>query len=421
MKHQEATETHGPLTGLRVIDLGMLFAGPLIATTLSDMGAEVIKIEHPKGDEVRKLGGAQDADSLWWSVTGRNKKLVAADVSRPEGAEVVRKLIAGADVFIENFRPGRVKEWGLDYDTLSKLNPGLVMVHISGYGQTGPYSRRPGLGTLAEAFSGYAHVTGEADGPPTLPSFPLADGVAAITGTYAVLAALYARSRNGGTGDEIDISLYEPLLNLTGPMVINYTKTGVVSQRAGNRARWSTPRNTYRTRDGRWVAVSGAANSATLRLFSAIGRDDLATHPDYATNQRRMERVDECDAIVANWIAQNDMNTVLEILHANDVLAGPVNDIAAIVDDPHVQARGTLVNVHDPVLGETAVQNVVPRFRNAPAAVRWLGKHEVGADTWELLAEAGYSEADIDSLCESGVIRGERGGSDRAEAPSRLE
>jgi len=393
----------GPLAGLRVVELGMLFAGPLVATNLADLGAEVIKIEHPKGDVVRGLGRGEN--SLWWSVVARNKKLVGVDVKKPEGAEVIRRLLAQADVFIENFRPGRVQEWGLDYPTLREINPGLVMLHVSGYGQTGPYSQRPGVGTLAEAFSGYAHVTGEPDGPPTLPSFPLADGVAALTGTYAILAALWARDRNGGIGEEIDISLYEPLLSMTGPMLINYTKGGTVSNREGNRARWSTPRNTYRTKDGRWIAVSSAADSPAMRLFRAIGREDLTQDPGWATNRERLKRVDECDGLIADWMLKHTQAEAMAHLNKFDVLAAPVNDIEGILADPHVQQRGTVVTVADPVLGDTPVQEVVPRFRNAPGRVNWLGKHQVGTETHDFLAEAGYSDVDIAALELAGVVK----------------
>ena len=403
MANHKDFQGSGPLKGLRVVELGMLFAGPLVATNLADMGAEVIKIEHPKGDVVRGLGKGDN--SLWWSVTARNKKLVGVDVKKPEGAEVVRRLLATADVFIENFRPGRVMEWGLGYDALRETNPGLVMLHVSGYGQTGPNSQRPGVGTLAEAYSGYAHVTGEADGPPTLPSFPLADGVAALTGTYAILAALWAREKNGGIGDEIDISLYEPLLSMTGPMLINYTKGGVVSNREGNRARWSTPRNTYKTKDGRWIAVSSAADSPAMRLFKAIGREDLTTNPEWATNRERLKRVDECDGMIADWMLQHSQAEIMEKLNKFDVLAAPVNDIEGIVNDPHVVERGTVVTVADPVIGDTRVQDVVPRFRNAPGKVNWLGKHEVGTETRDFLVEAGYTDEEIATLGSRGIIK----------------
>jgi len=400
----------GPLVGYRVIDLGMIFAGPLVATNLADLGADVIKIEHPRGDDVRKTGRFKDGRGLWWSVSSRNKRLISVNVSKPEGAEIVRKLARTADVFIENFRPGRMKEWGLDYATLSASNPGLVMLHISGYGQTGPYSGRPGMGTLAEAFSGFASITGEADGPPTLPAVPIADGVASLSGTYAVLAALLAREKNGGKGDEIDLSLYEPLLSILGSMVIDYDQLGHITMRRGNRSTWTVPRNAYRTRDDHWVAVSSAANSIAPRMFRAIGREDLASDPGLATNPQRLERVDELDGAIAKWVSEHTLEETMRQFNEFDVVAGPIYDVAQIFVDPQVQYRGTLVEVEDPQLGRVRVQNVVPRFTRNPGAVRWLGKAHIGADTVDVLKELGYPDHEIDRLESGEVIKvGEQG------------
>ncbi|MBI3042657.1 MAG: CoA transferase [Betaproteobacteria bacterium] len=399
------TQATGPLVGYRVIDLGMIFAGPLVATHLADLGAEVLKIEHPRGDDVRKTGRFKNGQGLWWAVSSRNKRLISVNVSKPEGARIVRTLAQAADVFIENFRPGRMKQWGLDYETLSAANPGLVMLHISGYGQTGPYSSRPGMGTLAEAFSGFAHITGEADGPPTLPGVPIADGVAALCGAYAVLAALLARERKGGIGDEIDLSLYEPLLSILGSMVIDYDQLGHVTMRRGNRSTWTVPRNAYRTRDGKWVAVSSAANSIAPRMFRAIGRDDLANDPNLATNPQRLERVDELDGAIAKWVSAHTLEETLRRFNEFDVVAGPIYDVAQIFADPQVKHRGTLVETDDPVLGKVRVQDVVPRFRRNPGRVRWLGKAEIGADTEAVLQEAGYGADDIARLAADGVIK----------------
>jgi crotonobetainyl-CoA:carnitine CoA-transferase CaiB-like acyl-CoA transferase len=395
----------GPLAGYRVIDLGMIFAGPLVATNLADLGAEVIKIEHPRGDDVRKTGRFKDGQGLWWSVSSRNKKLISVNVSTAEGAGIVRKLARTADVFIENFRPGRMKQWGLDYETLSADNPGLVMLHISGYGQSGPYSERPGMGTLAEAFSGFAHITGEADGPPTLPAVPIADGVAALSGTYAVLAALLAREKNGGIGDEIDLSLYEPLLSLLGSMVIDYDQLGHVTTRRGNRSTWTVPRNAYRTKDDKWVAVSSAANSIAPRMFRAVGREDLASDPTLATNPQRLQRVGELDGAIAKWISEHTLEETMQRFKEFDVVAGPIYDVAQIFADPQVQYRGTLVETEHPVLGKVRVQNVVPRFRRNPGAIRWLGKPDIGPDTADVLQELGYAADEIDRLAGEGVVK----------------
>jgi crotonobetainyl-CoA:carnitine CoA-transferase CaiB-like acyl-CoA transferase len=405
MTAKNAPPPHGPLKGLRVIDVGMVFAGPLVATNLSDLGAEVIKVEHPKGDEVRNIGRFKNGEGLWWRVTSRNKTIVAADIGKPEGAEIVKRLAKTADVFIENFRPGKLASWGLDYATLSKGNPGLVMLHISGYGQSGPYRDRPGMGTLAEAFSGFAMVNGEADGPPVLPQFPFADPAAAMVGTYSVLAALWARDRNGGVGDEIDINLYEPLLSMMGPMVIDYDQLGHIARRRGNRSTWSVPRNAYKTKDGKWVAVSSAANSIAIRMFRAIGRDDLADDPALQTNPQRVKRLEECDGAIAKWISEHTQEEALAQFHRYEVVAGPICDVQQLFDDPQVKARETLVSIEDPALGPVRVQNVVPRFARQPGGIRWLGKNKVGVDTEDVLSGLGYSAAEIEALEAKGVIR----------------
>src|SRR6266702_4995192 len=334
------TTNSGPLAGLTVIDVGMLFAGPLVGTLLADLGATVIKVEHPKGDEVRRVGRFRDGEPLWWRVTARNKQLAAVDIRTEAGREVLLRLIGQADILVENFRPGRMAEWGFRYEELAKTNPGLIMLHISGYGQTGPYRERPGMGTLAEAFSGFAHTMGPSDAPPSLPMFPIADGVAAITGAYAVLAALHARSRDG-RGDEIDLSLYEPMLSLMGAMIIDFDQLSYIATRHGNRSNWSVPRNSYLTKDNRWVAVSSAANSVAKRLFRAIGRPDLADDPGLATNPQRVKRIEECDGAIAGWVAERTQEEVLAVFREAEVVAGPICDVEQIFADPHVHERGT--------------------------------------------------------------------------------
>lgn len=401
---KDETIARGPLTGLTVIDVGMLFAGPLVGTLLGDLGATVIKVEHPSGDEVRRVGRFKDGEPLWWRVTARNKLLAAVDVKTSMGQEVLCRLVRGADILIENFRPGRFAEWGLTYDRLSKENPGLILLHISGYGQTGPYKDRPGMGTLAESFSGFAHTIGPKDAPPSLPMFPVADGVAAITGAYAVLAALFARGKDG-QGDEIDLSLFEPMLSLMGAMVIDYDQLQYVASRHGNRSNWSVPRNSYKTSDGKWVAVSSAANSVARRLFRAIGRPDLADSPDLATNPQRVQRIEECDGAIAEWVARHTQKEVLARFLECEVVAGPIYDVQQIFEDPHVQARGTLVDMPDPVLGMVKVQGVVPRYRRNTPNMRWLGKTTVGADTEALLTGAGYSAQEIEDLIAAGVVQ----------------
>ncbi|MBO9356623.1 CoA transferase [Bordetella petrii] len=395
----------GPLVGIKVLEIGMLFAGPMASAYLADLGAEVIKIEPPKGDEVRRMGRTKNDEPLWWRATNRGKQVAAVDIKTPDGAELVRRLAATADVVIENFRPGKLATWGLDYETLSAANPGLVMLHISGYGQTGPYRSRPGMGTLAEAFSGFAHTTGEADGPPTLPAYPIADGVAALTGAMSVLAALVNRSKNGGVGDDVEISLYEPMLSLLGAMAVDYDQLGVVGQRRGNRSTWTTPRNTYQTSDNRWIAVSAAANSGARRLFNAIGRSDLADRPDLQTNPQRMQKLAECDGAVADWVYRHTQKEVLDVFEQAGVVAGPVYDVEQLFGDRHVIERQTFVELDDAVLGTLRLQGVVPRFRRWPGKVRWPGRPKIGQDTRQILARLDYSEEDMERLARDGAIR----------------
>mgnify|MGYP000022017939 CR=1 FL=1 len=398
----------GPLKGLRVIDVGMVFAGPLVATNLADLGADVIKVEHPKGDEIRNIGRFKDGEGLWWRVASRNKRVIAADVSKPEGAEIVRRLAKDADVIIENFRPGRFASWGLEYQALAKDNPGLVMLHISGYGQEGPYKHKPGMGTLAESFSGFAMVTGESGGPPTLPQFPFADGVAAMMGAYAVMAALWAREKNGGHGDEIDINLYEPMLALMGPMVIDYDQLGHIAKRRGNRSTWSVPRNSYRTSDDKWVAVSSAANSIAMRMFRAIGRPDMADDPTLATNPLRVKRLEECDGAIAKWISEHTQKEVLDQFEKFEVVAGPICDVEQLVNDPQVAHNKTIVEMPDAALGKVRIQNVIPHFRKNPGKMRWVGKHRIGIDTEDVLGELGYSASEIEGMEARGVVKRHR-------------
>lgn len=401
----DTSKPAGPLVGFRIIDVGMLFAGPLVTAFLADLGADVIKVEHIDGDEVRKMGPVKDGHPLWWRVMGRNKKLLSVDLRRPDGAAVLRRLVDSADGLVENFRPGRLKQWGFDYESLRKTNPGLVLLHISGWGQTGPYSQRPGLGTLAEAFSGFAHVTGDADGPPTLPAYPLADTIAALTGAYSLLAALVNRGRNGGIGDEIDVDLIQPMIPTLGSMIVHFDQTGTISKRKGNRSTWTVPRNSYRTKDDRWIVLSGAANEPVMRLFRAIGRSDLADDPSLATNQGRIKRVAEIDKIMADWIAQYTQSEVLDLLEKAQVVAGPIYDAKQLVNDPHVKAREDFVRMPDPDLGSILLQNVVPRFTNRPGRMRWAGKPDIGSDTIGILEEVGYATEEISRLAADGVIR----------------
>jgi crotonobetainyl-CoA:carnitine CoA-transferase CaiB-like acyl-CoA transferase len=364
----------GPLAGLRVIDCATLFAGPIISTLMGDFGADVIKIEHPSGDPLRNMGRKKDGHGLWWKVSGRNKRCIALDLKNPPDAEIFKALVADADVLVENFRTGTLESWGLGWDVLSALNPRLVMVRVTGFGQTGPYRRRAGFGTLAEAMSGFAHVTGEPDGPPTLPPFGLADGVAAYFGCFASMFAIYDRDvRGSGQGQFIDLAIYEPIFALLGPQPIIYDQLGVVQNRTGNRSVNNAPRNAYRTRDGRWVALSAAAPSIVRRVLDLTGGPGTADDPRFQTNLDRIKHVEDVDAIVGGWIGRHDLPEVLETFEKVEAAIAPIYDIAQIFADPQYLARESVTTVEDEDLGPVKMQNVFPKLSRTPGCVRFAG------------------------------------------------
>ncbi len=385
-----ATPSPSPiaLKGIRVLDLSSLYAAPLIAMNLGDFGADVIKVEHPRGDDARRWGLAKDGVPLWWKTISRNKRVIALDLSQEADRDVVRKLAAQADVLIENFRPGRLERWGLEPEALHADNPGLVIARVTGFGQTGPYRQRPGFGTLAEAYSGFAHMTGQAEGPPTLPPFGLADAVCGLAGTYAVLTALYWRdAAGGGEGQVIDLSLYEPLFSALGPQVTECDALGVVQSRQGNRSPRTSPRNAYETADRRWVAISGGTQQIADRVMAAVDRPELACDPRFSSAPARRENADELDMLVADWIRRRPLHAVLERFDAMEAPIAPVYDASQILDDPHYRARGSFVRCPDPDLGEVTIPGIVARLSRTPGSIRWTGPTDVGADTEEVLAE----------------------------------
>lgn len=279
----------------------------------------------------------------------------------------------------------------------------MILLHISGYGRSGPYRDYPGFGTLAEAFSGFIFTNGQQDGPPTLPSFPIADSVTALVGCYTVLAAVHERT-GSGRGQEIELNLYESLLSLMGNMVVNYDQTGEIMQRRGNRSKTSVPRNAYPTADARWVVVSSTTDATARRLFRAIGRDDLADDPTLATNVLRALRAQEIDGIVAAWMIQHTQEEALRILHECDVAAGPINDIEQFFQDPHIIARASIATLDDPDFGKVRIPGIAPHFYRTPGNIRWAGKKAIGADTRSVLCHCGYADAEIDRLAQDGII-----------------
>jgi crotonobetainyl-CoA:carnitine CoA-transferase CaiB-like acyl-CoA transferase len=409
--------TDGPLAGLRVIDAATLAAGPLIATWLGEHGAEVIKVEQPDGgDPLRQWGAQRDGVGLMWKSVARNKRCVTLNLRAAAGRDLLRLLTRQADVLIMNLRPSTLRTWDLDYDALAKDNPGLVMVHVTGYGAGGPKSDWPGFGTLGEAMSGFAHLTGTPDGPPTLPSFMLGDGTAALTACYAVMMALYHRDAGGGrgtggsgpggsgTGQLIDINLIEPLARLLEQSVLTYDQLGTIPGRTGNRWDISAPRNAYQTSDGRWLAMSGSAPTIAMRALRAVGRPDLTADPEFAEAQGRLRRAAEIDAIMADWVGQRTLDEAMAVFEQAGVAAAPIYDARQLLEDPQLTARGTYPSVPDPELGSMRVQAPVPRFSATPGRVTHLGprlgEHNAGV-YGELL---GLDAGRLGELHEQGVI-----------------
>ncbi len=396
----------GPLQGLRVLDAGTMIAGPLAATHLADFGAEVIKIEQPRiGDSMRHWAPMKDGRSLWWKVIARNKRLVTLTLSHPDGQALFRRMVADADVVVENYRPGTFERWGLSYAALARVNPRVVLVRVSGFGQTGPYAHRGGYGTVAEAFSGIPSFTGFPDRPPTLPGFPMADSVAATFAAMAAMFAIYRRDQGGtGTGQEIDVSLYEPLFRLAEAQVIGFDQLGIVKRRQGNRLAEDSPRNTYETADGRWIGISASSQRTFERLCEAMGMPELTGDPRYASNALRCEHADALDEIMAAWFRRRTCDEIMRLFDAAHVVAGPVLTIADIVQDPHYAARGNIVSTLDDDFGNVRMQGVVPRFLETPGEVRHAGRG-LGADNRAIYRDRiGLPEVEFTRLMDAGVI-----------------
>ena len=393
----------GALHGIRVLDLGQFMAGPMAAMWLGDFGAEVIKVEHPRGDGFRHWGRTKDGHPLLWKMLSRNKECVTLNLSKPEGQQMLRDLVAQSDVLIENFTPGTLAKWGLAYEDLAKVNPRLVMLSISAYGQTGPYASRPGFGTLAEALSGYAHITGEADGPPMLPAFGLADSIAGLNGAYGIVVALMARQRTG-RGQHIDCSLCEPLITLLGWQVVEYDQLGQIQGRAGSRLPFSAPRNTYRTKDEKYLAMSSSAQSVFERTMQAIGKPELIADERFIDNRKRGANVEELDAIIAEWIAGRTADEAMEIFIAHEAAAAPIYDVSEVVADPQFQARKVVVPVDDQDLGSIRMQAPTPRLSDTPGRINFTGPH-LGQHHRKIYGDLlGLDAAEVDRRAQAGII-----------------
>jgi crotonobetainyl-CoA:carnitine CoA-transferase CaiB-like acyl-CoA transferase len=392
----------GPLDGIRVIDLSRLVAGNAVSSQLADFGAEVIKIEDPKkGDPLRAW--QSDGVSVHWKLYARNKKSVALSPRDPRGRDLLLDLIASSEVLIENFRPGTLEKMGLGPAVLHARNPRLVIVRVSGWGETGPYRDRPGFGTLVESMSGYASRTGFADREPVLPPTALADMVAGLYGAFAVMVALRRVEVDGGTGQVVDLPLLDPLFSFIATEAPIYNLTGQVRPRTGSRSETTSPRNVFRTKDGRYIGISASIQAMAERLFRAIGRPDIVEDPRFRTNTDRVRNADACEAPIAEFIAARTLDENMTAFAAAEVTAAPVYDIDQFLADPHVLAREIVVEVPDEDIGGIAMHNIIPRLSDTPGRLR-LPAPRLGEHTAEILAQFGIDRSTLEALARDGVI-----------------
>ena len=404
----------GPLTGLKVLDLSIIVAGGTATSLMADFGADVVKVERPgTGDPLRNWGPFAKGVSLWWKVHSRNKKSVTLNLAIPEGQELLKNLAAKADLLVEGFRPGAMERWGLGPDDLHRVNPGLIMVRFSGFGQTGPYKDRPGFGTIAECMSGYVGMTGFPDSPPVLPPVPLADEISGVFGAMAGMMALYHRdasSSNGSAATEgrrgqvIDVSLFEPLFRLCIPHVTMYDLLGISRERVGNDFPDAAPRSLYQTGDSRWLGLSATSQSTFESLTAAMGLPELADDDRFKDNAARMDNREALNEALRAWLGQRSTSEVMEQVIPAGGVVGPVYDAAQIADDPHYREREDILEIDDPELGKTKMLGIVPKFSDTPGSVEHagptLGEHNLQVySSW-----LDYSEQDIEELARRGVI-----------------
>jgi formyl-CoA transferase len=401
--------TPRPLAGLKVLELGQLIAGPFAGKVFAEFGAEVIKVEPPAeanapgGDPLRQWRLLHEGTSLWWYVQARNKKSVTVNLRSTEGQEIVRLLARESDIVIENFRPGTLEKWGLGYDALAADNPGLIMVRLSGFGQTGPYRDQPGFGAIAESMGGMRHVTGFPDRPPVRMNISIGDALAALHGVIGALMALHHREVHGGKGQVIDVGLYEAVFNMMESLVPDYDLFGEIRGRIGTGLTNIVPSNTYATRDGKNVVIGGNADSIYKRLMHAIGRDDLGQDPSLATNVGRVKRTAEIDGAIAAWTAERDLDEILVSLKNADVPHGKIYTAADVVDDPQYLAREMIVQKKLPDGTPLKLPGIVPKLSNTPGSIDWVGP-ALGQHTQEVLRAVGYSDEEIAKLRAAGAI-----------------
>jgi crotonobetainyl-CoA:carnitine CoA-transferase CaiB-like acyl-CoA transferase len=394
------------LAGLRVLDISTFLAAPQIAAMLGDFGADVIKIEPPKGEALRFIGAQRNGGSLMWAMASRNKRAITCDLESERGRDLFRRLVAQSDVLVENYPAATLAAWGCAYDDLSTLNRDLVMVSVSCFGRTGPLSDQSGAGTLAEAFGGLTNMTGEADGPPMLPSIPLGDTLVAFSGMIGTLVACYHSKVHGGGGQHVDVSMYEPVMTLMQSTIVawDHASGEPPPHRTGSRVPTGVPRNLYRTADDRWVVVSGTTDRQVARILELIGHDTDEGRAKFARSPDRIRNADELDGLVAQWVRAHHLDKVLAELVERRVPVAPVHDLPGLLADPHIAARGSLATVHDPVIGDLTLVTPVPQLSITPGTVRHPGP-AIGAHNAEVYGELlGLGADDLAALAADGIV-----------------
>lgn len=404
MSDQPQAAPDAALGDIRVLELGSMLAGPFVGSLLADFGADVIKVEKPgKPDALREWPPHRNEQPLWWKTMSRGKRLVTLDISRPEGREVAMEMIARSDVVIENFKPGTMERWGLDPARIQLDHPKLIWVRVSGFGQTGPYRERGGYATVAEGFAGLSSFTGFPDRGPMVSAFPLGDYLAGIFGAFGAMVALHRRERTG-RGQVVDVSLYEPLLRIIESVVVRYDQTGKFKPRLGNQMEEDVPRNIYATRDGGHIAVSCGSQRIFENLLNAMGRADLKTDARFLTMADRVTHRDVIDAVVAGWMATQDLADALASLEQHQVVAGRIQTIAEVMEDPHVVARQAIVTLLDDELGPMRMPAPVPRLSETPGTIRWTGRRSGEHNSAVFGDLLGLSGTDMDRLAKAGIV-----------------
>lgn len=404
MTQTDPSAPFGPLAGLKVLDIATIIAAPFAASLLADFGAEVTKFEIPgQGDGLRGFPPFRDDKPLWWKVTNRGKRYGTLDLRQPEGLEIMKRMIADSDVLIENFRAGTLARWGLDRETLWQINPRLVILRITAFGQTGPKASQGGFARIFEAMGGLTHITGMKDSAPVHPGYPIADAFGGLFGAFSIMAALYGVVKNGTQGEEIDLALTEATFRLLENIAIEYDQLGQVRERDGNNNQYTAPANVFRTSDGRYVTVTGSTNSMFAANMRAIERSDLIEDPRFKTNRDRMKYRDELDAIFKAYMDSHTLDETLAAFAREGGAIGPIYSVEQIFEDEQVQAREVVTEVPDDDFGTVRMQNVVPRMTNNPGRIRWAAK-DLGADTDAILSELGYSPEEIAAHRAKGIV-----------------